>query len=137
MQIAAAREAIGDSDFFLVARTDARGISAKYGLEEAIKRANLYAEAGADATFVEAPRGEEELRLVGRETKVRRRRRRPREGVRRAGVGGRLGVNPRGDEGGPGAHCRPCCRVRPMPYHQVPYKASAAPMYPAPRSSSR
>lgn len=71
IQIAAAREAIGSSDFFLVARTDARGISAKYGLEDAIKRANLYAEAGADATFVEAPRGEEELKIVGRETKVR------------------------------------------------------------------
>ncbi|GLC37057.1 hypothetical protein PLESTM_000536000 [Pleodorina starrii] len=68
-KIAAAREAIGDSDFFLVARTDARGTSAKYGLEEAVKRANLYADAGADATFVEAPRGEEELRIIGRETK--------------------------------------------------------------------
>ncbi|KXZ45184.1 hypothetical protein GPECTOR_57g474 [Gonium pectorale] len=68
-KIAAAREAIGDSDFFLVARTDARGTSAKYGLEEAIKRANLYADAGADATFVEAPRGEEELARIGRETK--------------------------------------------------------------------
>ncbi|GIL74975.1 hypothetical protein Vretifemale_4819 [Volvox reticuliferus] len=68
-KIAAAREAIGNSDFFLVARTDARSISAKYGLEEAIKRANLYADAGADATFVEGPRGEDELRIVGKETK--------------------------------------------------------------------
>lgn len=70
-QIAAAREAIGDADFFLVARTDARGTSAKYGLEEAVRRANLYADLGADATFVEAPRGQEELELIGRETKVR------------------------------------------------------------------
>ena len=37
-KVAAAREAIGDADFFLVARTDARGSSAKYGLEEAIRR---------------------------------------------------------------------------------------------------
>ncbi len=37
-KVAAAREAIGGSDFFLVARTDARASSAKYGLEEAIKR---------------------------------------------------------------------------------------------------
>ena len=71
-QIAAAREAIGDHDFFLVARTDARGTSAKYGLEEAVKRANLYADAGADATFVEAPRSTEELAVIGRETKVGR-----------------------------------------------------------------
>lgn len=33
LQVSAAREAIGDADFFLVARTDARGINAKYGLE--------------------------------------------------------------------------------------------------------
>ncbi len=37
-KIAAAREAIGDADFFLVARTDARATSAKYGLEDAITR---------------------------------------------------------------------------------------------------
>lgn len=32
-QVSAARDAIGDADFFLVARTDARGANAKYGLE--------------------------------------------------------------------------------------------------------
>lgn len=31
--MSAARDAIGDADFFLVARTDARGANAKYGLE--------------------------------------------------------------------------------------------------------
>ena len=41
LKIAAAREAIGESDFFLVARTDAR---APHGLQEAIRRANLYRE---------------------------------------------------------------------------------------------
>lgn len=66
----AARDAIGDSDFFLVARTDARGTSAKYGLEDAITRANLYMEAGADASFVEAPRSDEELAQIGAQTKV-------------------------------------------------------------------
>ncbi len=35
-----------------------------------MRRANLYADLGADATFVEAPRGQEELELIGRETKV-------------------------------------------------------------------
>lgn len=68
-KIAAARDAIGDKDFFLVARTDARATSAKNGLEEAIARANLYMEAGADASFVEAPRDDEELKEIGRRTK--------------------------------------------------------------------
>ncbi|KAL2894157.1 Petal death protein [Bienertia sinuspersici] len=66
VKIAAAREAIGDSDFFLVARTDAR---APHGLQEAIRRANLYREAGADATFVEAPANMEELKEVVRDVK--------------------------------------------------------------------
>ena len=72
-KVAAAREVIGDADFFLVARTDARGTSAKYGLEDAITRANLYHDAGADATFVEAPRSTDELREIGEKTKVGRR----------------------------------------------------------------
>ncbi|XP_021760939.1 petal death protein-like [Chenopodium quinoa] len=66
LKIAAAREAIGDADFFLVARTDAR---APHGLQEAIRRANLYREAGADATFVEAPANIEELKEVVRDVK--------------------------------------------------------------------
>ncbi|KAL9234196.1 hypothetical protein vseg_009091 [Gypsophila vaccaria] len=66
LKIAAAREAIGDSDFFLVARTDAR---APHSLEEGIRRANLYTEAGADATFMEAPVGDDELKEVGLKTK--------------------------------------------------------------------
>lgn len=43
-KIASARDAIGNSDFFLVARTDARATSAKHGLEDAISRVNLYME---------------------------------------------------------------------------------------------
>ncbi|CAK7346859.1 unnamed protein product [Dovyalis caffra] len=68
-KIASARDAIGDSDFFLVARSDARATSAKTGLSEAISRANLYMEAGADACFVEAPRDDDELKEIGRRTK--------------------------------------------------------------------
>lgn len=68
-KIASARDAIGNSDFFLVARTDARATSAKHGLEDAISRVNLYMEAGADACFVEAPRDNEELKEIGRRTK--------------------------------------------------------------------
>ena len=37
-KVAAAREAIGDADFFLVARTDARGTSAKFGFDDAVSR---------------------------------------------------------------------------------------------------
>ncbi|KAG8499408.1 hypothetical protein CXB51_005925 [Gossypium anomalum] len=68
-KIASARDAIGDSDFFLVVRTDARATSAKTGLSDAIARANLYMEAGADACFVEAPRNDDELKEIGRHTK--------------------------------------------------------------------
>ncbi|KAM7507839.1 hypothetical protein LguiA_018292 [Lonicera macranthoides] len=67
-KIASARDAIGDTDFFLVARTDARATSAKHGLSDAISRANLYMEAGADACFVEAPRSDDELKEIGRST---------------------------------------------------------------------
>ena len=41
-KLLAAREVIGDADFFLVARTDARSTSARRGLDDAIARANLY-----------------------------------------------------------------------------------------------
>ncbi|XVF37071.1 hypothetical protein REPUB_Repub19eG0113900 [Reevesia pubescens] len=67
-KIASARDAIRDSDFFLVARADARVISAKTGLSDAISRANLYMEAGAYACFVEAPRNDDELKEIGRRT---------------------------------------------------------------------
>jgi methylisocitrate lyase len=40
-----------DRDFFLIARTDARGVT---GFADAVKRAHLYREAGADAIFPEA-----------------------------------------------------------------------------------
>lgn len=66
IKIAAAREAIGDADVFLVARTDARSVN---GLDDAIARANLYYEAGADGLFVEAPANDEELEQIGRQVK--------------------------------------------------------------------
>jgi 2-methylisocitrate lyase-like PEP mutase family enzyme len=67
-KVAAAREAIGDSDFFLVARTDARGTSAKFGFDDAVTRANLYMDAGADASFIVGPRTPEELAEVCKRT---------------------------------------------------------------------
>lgn len=60
-KLKAALDARRNPDTVLVARTDAR---AKYGIEEAIRRAQLYAETGADVTFVEAPRTREELELI-------------------------------------------------------------------------
>ena len=62
-KIRAAVDARGDADFFLVARTDA---IADGGLNEALARAEAARAAGADATFVEAPRTREELTEVGR-----------------------------------------------------------------------
>jgi 2-methylisocitrate lyase-like PEP mutase family enzyme len=47
----------------IIARTDARGQS---GLEEAIRRGRLYAEAGVDLVFIEAPRSREEIEEIAR-----------------------------------------------------------------------
>jgi 2-methylisocitrate lyase-like PEP mutase family enzyme len=57
-----------DPEFVLIARTDARGAHGG-SLDEAIRRANAYLEAGADLAFVEGPTGLEELRRVCREVK--------------------------------------------------------------------
>jgi 2,3-dimethylmalate lyase len=51
-KIKAAVDARKDPDFLIIARTDALGV---YGFDPAIERANLYAEAGADILFIEAP----------------------------------------------------------------------------------
>lgn len=47
------------SDILILARTDA---NATDGIEEAIARASRFAEIGADITFLEAPRNEDEMR---------------------------------------------------------------------------
>lgn len=49
-------------DFLIMARTDARG---SYGLDEALRRGEAFAEAGADIIFIESPQSEEEMRKVG------------------------------------------------------------------------
>lgn len=67
-KIAAARDVIGESDFFLIARTDARSTSAKRGLEDSIIRANYFIDAGADAHLVGGLRSVDELRIVGENT---------------------------------------------------------------------
>ncbi|KKL92774.1 hypothetical protein LCGC14_1881310, partial [marine sediment metagenome] len=58
VKIAAAVEARTDPDFLIVARTDARAVE---GIDGAIKRANVYLEAGADAIFPEALESKEEF----------------------------------------------------------------------------
>ncbi|MDB5394439.1 MAG: isocitrate lyase [Rhodospirillales bacterium] len=46
------RHTLGDPDFLVIARTDAIAVE---GFDAALNRANMYAEAGADMVFVEAP----------------------------------------------------------------------------------
>ena len=57
-----------DPDFVLIARTDARGAHGG-SLEEAIRRANAYLDAGADLAFVEGPTSVEEVRRICREVR--------------------------------------------------------------------
>jgi 2-methylisocitrate lyase-like PEP mutase family enzyme len=57
-----------DPDFVLVARTDARGASGG-SLDEAIRRANAFIEAGADLAFVEGPTTADEVKRIVREVK--------------------------------------------------------------------
>jgi 2-methylisocitrate lyase-like PEP mutase family enzyme len=59
-----------DPDFVLIARTDARGAHGG-SLDDAIRRANAYLEAGADLAFVEGPTSVEEVRRVCREVNGR------------------------------------------------------------------
>ncbi len=63
LKIKACRKAADelDPDFVINARTDAIAVS---GVEDAIKRGNAYAEAGADLIFVEAPRSVEQIKHV-------------------------------------------------------------------------
>ncbi|ANJ75203.1 isocitrate lyase/PEP mutase family protein [Ralstonia insidiosa] len=65
-KIRAAVAARRNPDFTIIARTDARAV---VSLDEAIERANLAIEAGADMAFVEAPRTLEEVAVIPREVK--------------------------------------------------------------------
>jgi 2-methylisocitrate lyase-like PEP mutase family enzyme len=64
LKLRAALEARDDQDLVVIARTDARG---PLGLDEAIARANRYADAGADVIFVEAPEGADEIGRISKE----------------------------------------------------------------------
>jgi 2-methylisocitrate lyase-like PEP mutase family enzyme len=62
-KIRAAAGARRNPDTFLIARTDARAV---LGLDDALRRAELYLKAGADGLFIEAPQSVAELERVGR-----------------------------------------------------------------------
>ncbi|MBX9680676.1 MAG: methylisocitrate lyase [Gemmataceae bacterium] len=58
-KLRAAVAARRDPDFVIIARTDARGV---HGFDDAVRRAKMYLEAGADVIFPEALTTEEEFR---------------------------------------------------------------------------
>lgn len=60
-KIRAAANARMNSDFLIIARTDARSV---HGLDEALRRAGAYLKAGADLLFIEAPESERELEQI-------------------------------------------------------------------------
>jgi 2-methylisocitrate lyase-like PEP mutase family enzyme len=62
-KIRAAAGARRSAEFFIIARTDARAV---HGLDEALRRGELYLKAGADGLFIEAPQTVQELERVGR-----------------------------------------------------------------------
>ena len=61
-KIRVAVDARRSRDFLIIARTDAR---TTLGLDEALRRAEAYARAGADVLFVESPESEAEMRTIG------------------------------------------------------------------------
>ena len=62
-KIRAAADARSQPDFVIIARTDARAVE---GLAQALERARMYREAGADALFIEAVVTEQEAQEVAR-----------------------------------------------------------------------
>jgi 2-methylisocitrate lyase-like PEP mutase family enzyme len=61
-KIRVAAESRSSKDFLIIARTDAR---AGLGLDEALRRGEAFAKAGADILFIEAPESETEMRRIG------------------------------------------------------------------------
>jgi 2-methylisocitrate lyase-like PEP mutase family enzyme len=60
-KIRVAVDSRSSADFLVVARTDAR---TAHGLDEALRRAEAFSEAGADVIFVESPESEDEMRRI-------------------------------------------------------------------------
>ncbi|WP_115712707.1 isocitrate lyase/PEP mutase family protein [Legionella sainthelensi] len=66
-KIKAALYARNDPDLVIMARTDALAVN---GIEDAIARAKLYHQAGADLLFVEAPESIEQMKEIVKEVKA-------------------------------------------------------------------
>jgi 2-methylisocitrate lyase-like PEP mutase family enzyme len=62
-KIKVALNARGSENFLIIARTDSR---TGLGIEEAIRRGQAFADAGADIIFVESPESVEEMAEIGR-----------------------------------------------------------------------
>jgi 2-methylisocitrate lyase-like PEP mutase family enzyme len=62
-KVKAVRDALHDTDFIIIARTDAIAVE---GFFAALDRAAAYLEAGADVSFVEAPTSEAEISEIGK-----------------------------------------------------------------------
>ncbi|MEF2553155.1 isocitrate lyase/PEP mutase family protein [Aurantimonas sp. A2-1-M11] len=62
-KIRVACDSRSSEDFLIIARTDAR---TSLGLDEAIRRGEAYADAGADVIFIESPESEAEMAEVAR-----------------------------------------------------------------------
>lgn len=62
-KVRVAVESRNDPNFLIIARTDAR---TTHGLDEALRRAEAYARAGADLLFVESPESVEEMERIGK-----------------------------------------------------------------------
>jgi len=64
-KVAVAADSRSSADFLIIARTDAR---TALGLDEALRRGEAYARAGADIIFIEAPESEDELAAIAKRT---------------------------------------------------------------------
>ena len=62
-KIRVAVDSRSSADFLIIARTDAR---TSLGLDEALRRGEAYAEAGADIIFIESPESEEEIATIAK-----------------------------------------------------------------------
>lgn len=61
-KVKVACDARSSSDFLIIARTDAR---TTLGIDEALRRGEAYAKAGADILFIESPETKEEMAMIG------------------------------------------------------------------------
>ena len=62
-KIRVAADSRSSKDFLIIARTDSR---TSLGLDEAMRRMETYAKAGADILFIEAPESEKEMERIGK-----------------------------------------------------------------------